>query len=101
MRLGPLQKYIIISSRTRRGPVPRKVFLEYYKGEKNSPNLDDRINAITKALEKMVRGNLIIAEGVKTAEKFFIQRVKLTKEGRRIAKKVMGSQQKLPIRIKK
>lgn len=101
MRLGPLQKYIILSSRTRRGPVPRKVFLEYYQGKKKPPSPGDRVNAITKALEKMIKSNLIVAEGVKTAEKFFILRVRLTPRGRRLARKVMGLQQKLPIRTNK
>jgi hypothetical protein len=100
MRLGPLQKYILFVSQNRRPPVSRKIFLDYYKGRKGAPSLDDRINAVTKALEKMILHNLIVAQGVKTAEKFFIKTIRLTPEGRRRAKKTLGSQQRLPIKIK-
>lgn len=101
MRLGPLQKYILMVSRTRRAQVSRNAFLDYYKSIKKKPSLEDRINAVTKALEKMIRRNLIIASGIKTAEKFFIKTVRLTPEGRREAKKLNGEQQTLPINIKK
>lgn len=101
MRLGPLQKHILLVSRTRRSPVPRDVFLSYYRAQKNPPGSEDRINAVTKAIEKMVSHNLMIAEGVKTAEKFFIKAIKLTPEGRRAAKGLFGSQQQLPIKLNK
>jgi len=101
MRLGPLQKYILIISRTKRIPLSRNILLAYYKGRKDAPSLDDQINAITKALEKMIARNLIIAEGVKTAEKFFIKTIKITAEGRRAAKSIIGDQQRLPIKINK
>lgn len=101
MRLGPLQRYILRVSRMRRAPIQRNIFLDYYNGNKNAPSFEDRVNAITKAIEKMVEHNLMAAEGVKTAEKFFIKSIKLTPEGRRMAKKLIGAQQRLPIAVKK
>ena len=101
MRLGPLQKYILIISRTKQAPLSRNILLAYYKGRKDAPSPDDQINAVTKALEKMIVHNLIVAEGVKTAEKFFIKTIKITAEGRRAAKNIIGAQQSLPIKIKK
>jgi len=101
MRLGPLQKHILLVSRTRRSPVLRDVFLDYYRAFKNPPSLEDRVNAVTKASEKMVAHNLMIAEGVKTAEKFYIKAVKLTPDGRKAAKGLIGSQQQLPIKPNK
>jgi len=101
MRLGPLQKHILKVSRIRRAPISRSLFLEYYKGMKNAPSGEDRVNAITKAIEKMVEHNLMAAEGLKTAEKFFIKTIKLTPEGRKIATDLIGAQQRLPIAVKK
>ncbi|MDD4994968.1 MAG: hypothetical protein PHW53_00635 [Patescibacteria group bacterium] len=99
MRLGPLQKYILIVCRSRRGPVSRDVFFDYYKGKKGAPSLEDKINAITKALEKMIAESLIVGNGARTAEKFFIKTIVLTPGGRRAAKSIFGSQQRLPINI--
>jgi len=101
MRLGPLQKHILKVSRIRRAPVSRNLFLEYYKKMKKPPSGEDRVNAITKAIEKMVEHNLMAAEGMKTAEKFFIKSIKLTPEGRKVATDLIGAQQRLPIIVKK
>ncbi|MBU0648617.1 hypothetical protein KJ969_00705 [Patescibacteria group bacterium] len=99
MRLGPLQKYILITGLGRKR-VLRNVFLGYYNGRKNTPSFDDRVNAVTKALDKMVAHDFISADGVKTAEKFFIKTVQLTRRGRQKAKKLRGEQQALPLNRK-
>jgi len=101
MRIGPLQKYILLVSRSKRGWIDRDTFLDYYHGAKVKPKMDDRINAITKAFEKLIRQNLLVANGVKTSEKFFIISIKLTTEGRRAARAIIGSQQRLPIKTEK
>lgn len=101
MRLGPLQRYILRVSRIRHGSVPRNLFIGYYKGKNNSPSVEDQVNAVTKAIEKMVEHNLMVAEGLRTAEKFFIKSIKLTAEGKRIATNLIGAQQRLPISFKK
>lgn len=97
MRFGPLQKYILLVSRSKRGWIDREIFLGYYQHSKKKPSKEDRVNSVTKALEKMVRRNLMVASGVKTSEKFFINTVKLTPEGRKAIKNLLGSQQRLPI----
>jgi|GEM_PF-2542764 len=101
MRLGPLQKYILLVSRARRGWIGRDIFLDYYRRIKDKPKKEDRINAVTKAFEKMISHNLIVANGIKTSEKFFIHSIKLTPGGRKVAKEIIGSQQRLPIKSKK
>jgi len=99
MRLGPLQKYILITGLGRKR-ISRNIFFGYYKGRKNAPSFDDRVNAITKALDKMIAHDFISADGVKTAEKFSIKTVRLTRRGRRKAKKLRGEQQALPLNRK-
>ena len=99
MRLGPLQKYILMTGFGRKR-VSRNVFLGYYKGRKNAPSFDDRVNAITKAIDKMIAHDFISADGVKTAEKFFIKTIRLTRRGRQKAKKFRGEQQPLPLNRK-
>lgn len=100
MRLGPLQKFILLNSLGRKN-TSRNVFLNFYKGRKKIPKFDDRINAITKALDKMISHDLMIAEGVKTSEKFFIKNIKLTSKGAKLARKIRGEQQPLPLNRKK
>jgi hypothetical protein len=100
MRLGPLQKYIFTLCPGRKH-VSRHIFLGYYKGMAEAPSFEDRVNAITKTLEKMISRDLMTAEGVKTADKFFIRTIKLTPRGAREAKKLRGEQPPLPLIRKK
>lgn len=55
-------------------------------------------DAVTKALERLIDRGFLVGYGVRTKEKWFIKGVRLTPEGRRVARKVAGEQQRLPLR---
>jgi hypothetical protein len=100
MRLSSLQKFVLIQSiQSRRSFVPRHDFRLFYAKLTNPPKLEDQQNSITKSLERMIDKGLLIGFGRRTPEKWFIDTIKLTPLGRRIAKTLDGEQQRLPLRL--
>lgn len=78
-----------------RGRVERARF--HALGEKEASHAKDVIDVITKALERLIDRGLLVGYGMRTKEKWFIKDVRLTPEGRRAARKVVGTQQRLPL----
>lgn len=75
--------------------------MRFYEHQKSKPKREDQVNIITKSLERLINRQLIIGFGVRTAYKWFIKEVQLTYKGRRVAKKLIGQQQRLPLKISK
>ncbi len=104
MKLSDLQKYILkktlVYSKTK---LARSVFVDFYKKKKSVPAKEMQVKIITQSLERLIEKGLIIGYGHKTPEKYFITDIKLTLQGKKIAKSLFGKQIKLPfkIRIKK
>jgi hypothetical protein len=48
----------------------------------------------------LIDKEFLIGYGVRTPKKWFIKEIKLTVNGRRMAKKLQGEQQALPFKIK-
>lgn len=99
MMLSGLQKFILkicISRQTLR--VGRDPFYGYYKRSKDPPKHEDQVNAITKALERLIDRELLVGYGVRTSRKWYIKEVKLTSRGRKVAKELLGKQQTLPLK---
>ena len=96
LRLSRLQKAILRSCYPLRGLVERKRFHDL--GKKEATHAKDVVDVVTKALERMIDRGLLVGHGVRTKEKWFIHAVRLTPEGRRIARRVVGTQQILPLR---
>ena len=100
MRLSGLQKYILNQCYLSRKKAKLKAdFYSFYPRkelEKNQRNIADVIH---RSLESMIIKDLLIAYGKKTSQKWFIQKVKLTSKGKRVAKEIIGQRQrKLPIK---
>lgn len=96
MRLSPLQKHILIICLTAKGKVPRAPFRAFYEGKELKPK--DVVDAMTKAMERLIDKGLMVGYGVRTPKKWYIKEVRLTPLGRRFAKKLQGEQQKLPLK---
>ncbi|RJR32011.1 hypothetical protein C4569_00630 [Candidatus Parcubacteria bacterium] len=97
MKLSNLQKYILKQSYfSRSKKINRHLFLNYYKDKKKISE-KDKINSITKSLDRLIEKDLIFGFGEKTAHKFYIQEIKLTPKGRLTARNLAGKQQKLPL----
>lgn len=102
MRLSLLQRYIVKESlKNRAASVSKKDFFKFYDGKKNKPKNKDLQNIVTKSLERLIAKEYLSAEGRKTSHKLFINTVRLTLKGKKLAKKLLGEQQILPLRLKK
>lgn len=98
MRLSRLQRYILTCVLEAGGKCDRKRFERFYADHPKPPSHDDQINAITKALERLIDKEFLVGYGVRTREKWYIKEVRLTLAGRRTAKKLRGEQQVLNLK---
>lgn len=98
MRLSKLQKHILIRCYyCRNGRLFRETFEKFYDRYKKKPKPEDIVNVITKSLERLIDRELLIGYGVRTPHRWFIKEVKLTKQGHKVARKLIKKQQqKLP-----
>lgn len=97
MMLSRLQKYILMTCLAKGGRASREVFYGYYTDAKNPSTHDDQVNSVTKALERLIDRELMVGYGVRTPHKWYIKEAKLSPRGRRIAKRLLGEQQLLPL----
>jgi len=101
MQLSALQKYILKQCVQTKDKAISKANLEkFYANNKTRPKPKDLINTITKSVERLIKKELVIGYGWKTPHKWFIKQVKLTPKGAKLARRLLGVQQKLPF-IKK
>ncbi|MBU1164840.1 hypothetical protein KKA15_04760 [Patescibacteria group bacterium] len=101
MKLSALQKYIlkqVFSSKSDK--IHRGGLLKFYGIDKKTKQRD-KVNIITKSLERLINHELMTGYGIRTSHKWFIKEVKLTEKGKKIAKTLFGKQQILPLKNKK
>ena len=99
MRLSGLQKYILSQCYLKNGTGSREDFYGFYHKKELAENKKSIQDIIHKSLESLVAKDLFIAFGRKTAQKWFISKVKLTAKGRKMAKEIIKSKQRrLPIK---
>ena len=99
MRLSRLQKYILLQSFDTKNKLDRKVLLKFYSAYKKKSSREIMINSITSSLERLIKKGLIVGFGELTKEKTFINKIRLTPLGRKMAKKLLGEQKKLPFKM--
>lgn len=98
MRLGTVQRRVLVRVFDLGGRLSRRVLEVWYTGEARSLTRKDRVDTLTKTLERLIKAGLLSAVCVRTAEKWFIKEVRLTPQGRRAAIRLRGAQQRLPLR---
>ncbi len=100
MRLSKLQKYILTSFYLNKQNVKfKKDFYSFYPTEKFKKDKKSIQDIIHKSLENLTAKDLLASYGRKTAEKWFIDKVRLTGQGRHLAlKMIKNRQRKLPIK---
>lgn len=102
MKLSGLQKYILRNVwNARPTHLNRKALEKFYQPSKSKPSEEQRIKIITRSLERLIARGLLTAYGHKTQEKFFIEDVKLTIAGRRLARELAGRQMPLPLPVRR
>jgi len=97
MLISKLQKYILINSLGNR-KTNRQKFVKFYLAQKIRPQPEIFTKIITKSLERLIDKGLLVGYGERTQFKWFIKEIELTAAGRRLAKKLLGEQQKLPLK---
>ncbi|MFA5188627.1 MAG: hypothetical protein WC460_04670 [Patescibacteria group bacterium] len=107
MRLSKLQKYILLQSFDSKNKLDRKVLLGFYSSYKKKPgsakagpNREIMVNSITSSLDRLIKRGLIVGFGELTKEKTFINKIRLTPLGRKVVKKLLGEQKRLPLKLK-
>ncbi len=102
MRLSKLQKYILLQCFEHKyGKLDRKNLVVFYNSFKSKPQKASQINSITVSLDRLIKKGLLVGFGEITKEKVFIDKVRLTRLGRSVAKKILGEQKKLPLNLRK
>ena len=97
MRLSSLQKFILTECYARKGRVTKKILLHHYDKQKDQPSEKDQVNTVTKSVESLIDQGLMVGYGVRTPKKWYIEEVRLMPKGRRVARKLLGEQQELPL----
>lgn len=91
MTLSRLQRFIltdILNHRLER--YPRRQLNIFYKRLVPPKDIE---SVITKSLERLIDKELLVGYGRRTPHKWFIQEVRLTTAGRRLARRLLGEQQ--------
>lgn len=100
MLLSSLQKYILKECFAR-GILTKRQLEEFYERSKQKPSRQDIQTIITKSVERLIAKELIAGFGKKTAQKWFVKEIRLTRKGRKIARELLGKQQQLPLQKKR
>jgi len=96
MRLSGLQKSILNRCYSKNNAGTNADFYGFCLKEKTNKKVVQDI--VHKSLESLVEKDLLVAFGKKTAKKWFIEKVRLTREGRALVKKIIEQRQgKLPL----
>ena len=101
VKLSSLQKYILKQCiLSKDGSISKNKLEQFYADKKIKPKAEDQVRIITKSVDRLIYKDLVIGSGVKTAHRWYIKNLKLTNRGKKEAKKLFGTQQKLPFNKK-
>lgn len=101
MRVSSLQKSIVLLAYEQKGRLKKKHLEQWYANASHQylMTFRDAQNIITKTLERMIDNGVLVGYGVRTSQKWYIHEVRLTPEGRTLAKKLRGVQQVLALDV--
>jgi hypothetical protein len=99
MTLSSLQHYILREAyMSRQKQLGRRGMVKFYQYHKPAPSAKDQQNIITKSIERLIDKGFLIGYGRRTPQKWYIESISLTSQGRRAGRKFMGEQQTLPLK---
>lgn len=96
MALSGLQKYILRQAYLNRGRLARSRLVEYYEKLQIKPSEYEQVKIIGKSIDRLIKRELLVGYGIKTAHKWFIKEIRLTLKGKKAARRLLGEQMKLP-----
>lgn len=96
--LSKLQQYILEECTVRGGSISRRVLDYNYQASRSRARKENYKKIITQSIERLIDRGLLVGYGVKTKEKLFIDRIKITPAGRRQTQRWRESRQaRLPL----
>lgn len=99
MSLSKLQHYIMEECVARGGSISRRILDANYKASQSRARGENFKKIITQSIERLIGRGLVVGYGMKTKEKLFIDRVRLTSGGRqRLETLRRRAQPRLPIK---
>ena len=99
MKLSRLQRYILINCYlARKGRVLKRKLASFYDKVTKKPKAKDINDIVSRSVNLLIKKDLAIGFGSKTARKWYLKEVRLTPRGRALAKKLLGEQRKLPFK---
>lgn len=99
MRLSGLQRFALLECYTRRSArLTSKSIHSFYSARPKPPGYVQDV--VTKSLESLIDKGLLIGYGRRTPKMWFIDEIRLTPSGRRVARKLLGEQLALPLKSK-
>ena len=100
MRLSKLQKHILLKCfEAGPKPLPKTEFYAFYSSAEVKNNLNSVQIRMHNSIENMVDKDWVVVHGHKTALKFYIDSVRLSAKGKRLAKEIIQKKQRrLPIK---
>jgi hypothetical protein len=100
MKLSKLQRFILVKSYQQPDKkILKRDFNQFYSDKKKKPRHKDQQNIVSRSIERLIDNELATGYGRRTPHKWYIDTIKLNARGRRLAKKLLGEQQVLPLRI--
>jgi len=102
MKLSSLQKFILEECLEQGGNCSRNIIDKNYDQSKSRSKKKNFKKIITQSIERLIDRGVIVGYGLKTKEKLFITKIRLTSSGRKEIKKMrFDKQEKLPLKRKK
>jgi len=97
--LSYIQQFILEECLEHGSTCSRRVIDENYKTSKSKAQQDNFKKIITQSIERLIDRGLLVGYGMKTKEKLFITKIRLTPSGRKSVKEIRKARQKrLPLR---
>ncbi len=86
--LSKLQQHILEECAARGGSISRQILDTNYSLSSSRSSAVNYKKVITQSIERLIDRGLAVGYGIKTKEKLFIQRVRLTPQGRGMIQKM-------------
>lgn len=92
-KLSELQKYILVEVYNHNNNCKKEDLLKFYRNKKNKPGRKDQHNNVTKSLERLIDRGLLVGYGRRTPQKWFMEKIELTGNGKKTAEKILSKDQ--------
>lgn len=93
MALSALQKFCLTAAYAAKGWCDRKKIHAFYRTHEREVGEGEQVKIITKSIERLIDRALMVGRGVRTPKKWYIEEVRLTAKGRRLARALQKAKQ--------